>query len=146
MLRRIFRRDKHPTPHEQLQAAVRSLPQHTVVAMLEALDSDLIIVGAYTDSKWGGVCPLLAAHRRGGRPDHATFASAWDRFTGAVGHPPRPAFRSELRALRHELEAALLETRERDRARRELLAEARASRPWGEGLVTPPAPATATAA
>jgi hypothetical protein len=102
--------------------------------MLEALDSDLIIVGAYTDPKWGGVCPLLGAHRRGGRPTHATFASAWDRFTDAVGHPPRPAFRSELRALRHLLEQTLLEQRERDRARRHLLAEAKAARPWGEAL------------
>jgi hypothetical protein len=114
--------------------------------MLDALDSDLIIVGAYTDPKWGGVCPLLAAHRRGGRPTHATFASAWDRFTGAVGHPPRPAFRSEVRELRRLLEVTLLEHRERDRARRLLLAEARSARPWGAGISSSPAPTPARAA
>lgn len=134
MLRRIFRQHQRPSPDARLRAAIEALPQHTRVAMLKALDRDLIIVGAYTDRVWGGVCPLLAAHRRGGRPTHATFAEAWDRFTGAVGHPPRPAFRSELRTLRQLLEASLLASGERDRTHRQLMSEARAARPWGEGL------------
>jgi hypothetical protein len=63
------------------------------------------IVGAYTDNR-GGVCPMLAAHRRGGRTDLASFARAWDRYTGAPDCA-RPATRRELRTLRAMLEASL---------------------------------------
>ena len=50
--------------------------------MLEGINANDIIVGAYVDRK-GGVCPMLAAHRCGGRTDFLAFAHAWDRFTHA---------------------------------------------------------------
>jgi hypothetical protein len=68
------------------------------------MDSNPIIVGAYTDRD-GGVCPMLAAHRNGGRTSLASFARAWDRYTDAKG--PRLATRRELRTLRSLLEASL---------------------------------------
>src|SRR3954465_12445824 len=67
---------------EDLSLAVRCLPHHTRLPMLEGVRANDIIVGAYTDRK-GGVCPMLAAHRCGGRTDFLAFAHAWDRFTGA---------------------------------------------------------------
>jgi hypothetical protein len=73
--------------------------------MLEAIAESRLIVGAYTDGR-GGVCPMLAAHRRGGRASLASFARAWDRYTGA-GERPRPATRRELRALNAMLEASI---------------------------------------
>ena len=74
-------------------------------AMLQGLRENDIIVGAYT-TKDGGVCPVLAAHRRGGRTNLASFARAWDRYTGAAGRPRRASER-ELRTLRAMLEASL---------------------------------------
>src|SRR4051812_7266605 len=38
-----------------------------------------IIVGAGSD-RHGGMCPMLAAHRHGGRTSFVSFAHAWDRF------------------------------------------------------------------
>jgi hypothetical protein len=75
--------------------------------MLRGVETNPIIVGAYTDGD-GGVCPMLAAHRNGGRTSFASFADAWDAFTGA-GRRPRRANRRELRALRTYLEMSLLE-------------------------------------
>ena len=66
--------------------------------MLRGIDGNRIIVGGYTDGE-GGVCPMLAAHRHGGRTSYASFADAWDAFTGA-GKRPRGASRREVRALR----------------------------------------------
>src|SRR5262249_45185212 len=57
--------------------------------------------------KRGGVCPMLAAHRNGGRTNFGTFAVAWDAFTGA-GKRPRRASRREVRTLEGYLEMALL--------------------------------------
>ena len=74
--------------------------------MLDGIDASRIIVGAYTDRQ-GGVCPMLAAHRRGGRTNLASFARAWDRYTGAKGGRPRPATGRELRTLRTMIEASL---------------------------------------
>src|SRR5438034_8192703 len=85
---------------------VDSLPHATRVAMLEGLQRYDIIVGAYTDRS-GGVCPMLAAHRCGGRTDFLSFARAWDRFTGAKGRARRASER-ELRVLTTHLEASLL--------------------------------------
>jgi hypothetical protein len=79
--------------------------------MLRGLDADQIIVGAYTDRD-GGICPMLAAHRHGGRTDFASFARAWDEFTDA-GRRSRRATRRELRALRSYLELSLLADEER---------------------------------
>jgi hypothetical protein len=82
--------------------------------MVEALDDTRIIAGAYTDGS-GGVCPMLAAHRKGGRTNLASFARAWDAYTGASGM--REASDRELRTLRAMLEASLYyEEREEDLA------------------------------
>jgi hypothetical protein len=92
-----------------LRAAIDRLPVRTRVAMLEGVDASAIIVGAYT-TRDGGECPMLAAHRRGGRAedgaDHIAFARTWDRFTGAQS--ARPATRRELGVLRAQLQASLL--------------------------------------
>src|SRR5215212_9331898 len=69
-------------PIEDLRTAIDCLPMHTRVAMLEGVRRWPIIVGAYTD-RGGGVCPMLAAHRCGGRTDFLAFARAWDRYTHA---------------------------------------------------------------
>ena len=96
------RRDRNPA--ERLRFAVEALPTRTREAMLKGIDSNPIIVGAYVDRD-GGVCPMLAAHRNGGRTSLASFARAWDRYTGAKR--PRLATRRELRTLRSLLEASL---------------------------------------
>ena len=72
--------------------------------MVDSLEDQRIIVGAYTDGD-GGVCPMLAAHRNGGRTNLASFARAWDRYTGAT--TMREASQRELRTLRAMLEASL---------------------------------------
>jgi hypothetical protein len=95
------RRDRNPA--ERLRFAVEALPKRTREAMLRGIDSNPIIVGAYVDRD-GGVCPMLAAHRNGGRTSLASFARAWDRYTGAKR--PRRATRRELRTLRSLLEAS----------------------------------------
>jgi hypothetical protein len=89
----------------RLRAAVDLLPLETKRAMVEALDNDAIVTGAYTYDR--GICPMLAAHRRGGRTDRLSFAHAWDRYTGA--DKGRLATGREVRALRAMLEASLLE-------------------------------------
>ena len=96
------RRNRHPA--ERLRFAVEALPTRTKAAMLKGIDSNPIIVGAYVDRD-GGVCPMLAAHRNGGRTSLASFARAWDGYTDAKR--PRPATRRELRTLRSLLEASL---------------------------------------
>jgi hypothetical protein len=82
------------------------MPARTREAMLEGIGKNEIIVGAYTDRK-GRVCPMLAAHRHGGRTSLASFARAWDRYTGASNRP-RPATERELRTLRAMLETSLM--------------------------------------
>jgi hypothetical protein len=74
--------------------------------MLEGIEANRIIVGAYTDRQ-GGVCPMLAAHRNGGRTSLASFARAWDRYTRARGRP-RPATDREVTTLRTMLEASIV--------------------------------------
>jgi hypothetical protein len=74
--------------------------------MLDGVRENEIIVGAYTDRD-GRVCPMLAAHRRGGRTSLASFARAWDRYTGA-GKRARRATQRELRTLTSMLEASLM--------------------------------------
>ena len=73
--------------------------------MLDAIEHNRIIVGAYTDRN-GGVCPMLAAHRNGGRTSYASFAKAWDRYTKA-GARSRPATEREITTLRSMLETSL---------------------------------------
>jgi hypothetical protein len=91
-------------PAQQLRIAIDCLPLKTRQAMLGALESNRIIVGAYVDRS-GGVCPMLAAHRNGGRTNVPSFARAWDRYTRA--RKPRPATERELRTLRTMLEASV---------------------------------------
>ena len=90
---------------QDLRLAIDCLPVRTREAMLEGIRANDIIVGAYTSSD-GGVCPMLAAHRRGGRTSLASFARAWDRYTGARGGARRATAR-ELRTLEAMLEASL---------------------------------------
>jgi hypothetical protein len=73
--------------------------------MLKAIDSTPIVAGAYVDRESGGVCPMLGAHRNGGRTSLASFARAWDHYTGAKR--PRLATRRELRTLRAHLVSSL---------------------------------------
>jgi hypothetical protein len=89
---------------QDLRRAIDCLPRATREAMLVGIDSGPIIVGAYTDGS-GGICPMLAAHRRGGRTSLASFARAWDRYTDAQS--ARRATDRELRTLRAMLEASL---------------------------------------
>lgn len=74
--------------------------------MLHGLDENEIIAGAYVDGR-GGVCPMLAAHRGGGRTSLASFAKAWDRYTDA--RRARRASERELRTLRILLEESLVD-------------------------------------
>jgi hypothetical protein len=85
--------------------AIDCMPRQTREAMLDGITSNTIIVGAYTDRD-GGVCPMLAAHRHGGRTALASFARAWDRYTNARGRA-RPATDRELNTLNAMLEASL---------------------------------------
>ena len=60
-------------PARDLRTAIDCLPLETRKAMLTGVEANRIIVGAYTDRK-GGVCPMLAAHRNGGRTSLASIA------------------------------------------------------------------------
>jgi hypothetical protein len=95
---------------QALRRAVHALPFTTRQAMLIGIESNKIIIGAYADDR-GGVCPMLAAHRCGGRTSFAAFARAWDDFTNA-GRCPKPASTEQLLALRLMLEATLAENAE----------------------------------
>jgi hypothetical protein len=140
------RRDRNPA--ERLRFAVEALPEGTREAMLRGISSNPIVVGAYVDRASGGICPMLAAHRNGGRTSLASFARAWDRYTGAKR--PRLATRRELRTLRSLLETTLAtdhhaepgsiaEAAARIRADRALLAarEAAATANAEESIETP---------
>jgi hypothetical protein len=91
-------------PISRLQRAIDCLPAATRRAMLDGIRSQPIVVGAYTDGR-GGVCPMLAAHRRGGRTSHLAFARAWDGFAHARG--VRRATKRELSVLEDLLIASL---------------------------------------
>jgi hypothetical protein len=104
-------RNRHlrSSPIESLRLAIDCLPVATRRAMLDGVTSaERVIVGAYTDAS-GGVCPMLAAHRRGGRTDFISFAKSWDRFARARGGA-RAATGRELRILVTQLEASLHES------------------------------------
>jgi len=91
---------------DSLRLTVSCLPVRTREAMLEAVSSgQRIIVGAYVDGE-GGMCPMLAAHRRGGRTDFLAFAKSWDRYTNARGRARRANAR-ELAVLTRLLEESL---------------------------------------
>jgi hypothetical protein len=93
------------SPIEDLRLAIDCLPVRTRQAMLDGVCANEIIVGAYSDRQ-GGVCPMLAAHRNGGRTNFISFARAWDRFAGTKR--ARRATERELAVLVAHLEASLL--------------------------------------
>lgn len=72
--------------------------------MLDAVATEELIVGAYTDRQ-GRMCPMLAAHRRGVRYGSGAFPRAWDAFARATR--PRPATERELAILKALLEESL---------------------------------------
>jgi hypothetical protein len=102
----LLRRAKPRNACQRLRRAVDSMPRESREAMLRGIDDNTIIVGAYTDPSSGGICPMLAAHRNGGRTDLASFARSWDRYTDA--RRPRLATRREIRTLRSLLEISLI--------------------------------------
>lgn len=87
-----------------LRAAIDCLPQRTREAMLQGVRANPIIAGGYTDGN-GGICPMLAAHRNGGRTDFIYFAKAWDAYTKPKKR--RRATRRELNELICMLEQSL---------------------------------------
>ncbi len=92
---------------ERLRLAIDCLPVKTREAMLEGVrTNERIIAGAYVDGE-GGVCPMLAAHRCGGRTDLLSFAKAWDRFTRTKNGSRRATDR-ETRVLISQLESSLM--------------------------------------
>jgi hypothetical protein len=100
------RRNRSSSAVESLRLAIDCMPVATREAMLAGVRRyERIIVGAYTDEH-GGVCPMLAAHRCGGRTDFLAFAKSWDRFARARGRA-RAATARELRILVDQLEASL---------------------------------------
>ena len=100
-------------PISRLRTAIDCLPARTREAMLEGIGSDPIVVGAYTDSR-GGICPMLAAHRHGGRTSFVSFARAWDEF--ARTRTIRRATERELRTLENLLVASLADEERTDLA------------------------------
>jgi hypothetical protein len=118
-------------PAEELPRAIEELAVTTRAAMLEAVrcSATRLIAGSYV-APGGGICPLLAAHRRGGRPhDGSTgvsaFAGVWDRYTGARTGDPRPIEQAE----RQMLEGLLVASLAREQRRREA-AGRRERRDW----------------
>ncbi len=98
-------------PISSLRTAIDCLPARTRRAMLDGIRANPIVVGAYTDSR-GGICPLLAAHRHGGRTSFVSFARAWDAF--ARTDRIRRATERELRTLAHLLEVSLAQEEQTD--------------------------------
>jgi len=99
------------TPREQavtdLRRAIDVLPERTRRAMLVGLANNTVITGAFSGGN--GVCPMVAAHREGGRTSCVSFPEAWDRFTGVHGRNIcRHATEYEVGILRAEIEASLV--------------------------------------
>ena len=98
-------------PISRLRTAIDCLPARTREAMLEGIRANPIVVGAYTDGR-GGICPMLAAHRHGGRTSFVSFARAWDGF--ARTKTIRRATEREVRTLENLLVASLAAEAETD--------------------------------
>ena len=104
MAKRAHRRSSSAA---RLRLAIHCLPVAAREAMLDGVrSSERIIAGAYVDRD-GGVCPMLAAHRRGSRIDFLSFARSWDRFASAA-RGPRTASRRQVAILVHLLEESLV--------------------------------------
>jgi hypothetical protein len=74
--------------------------------MLIGLQNNTVITGAFAGAD--GVCPMLAAHREGGRTSCVSFPEAWDKFTGVYGRAiTRQATEYEVGILRMEIQASL---------------------------------------
>jgi hypothetical protein len=116
---------------ESLRLAIDCMPVATREAMLRGVRAnERILVGAYVDEH-GGVCPMLAAHRCGGRTDFLSFAKSWDRFARARSR--RQATEREVTILIRQLEDSLQSCTglELDRAiaeHRELVSRSRSRR------------------
>ena len=100
------------TPREQARAELRRsidvLPERTRTAMLIGLGRNTVITGAFAASK-DGACPMMAAHREGGRTSCCTFPEAWDKFTGVHGrYIIREATPYEVQILCEEIQASLV--------------------------------------
>jgi len=100
------------TPREQARAELRRsldvLPERTRKAMLHGLGNNTVITGAFAASNQGA-CPMMVAHREGGRTSCCTFPEAWDKFTGVYGrHIIREATQYEVQILCEEIEASLV--------------------------------------
>lgn len=119
-------RSKERSPSGRLRTAVDSLPYDTRVAMLQGIETNTIIAGAYTDPRLGGICPMLAAHRNGGRTAAAWFANSWDHFTAAKR--ARCATPKEIERLRTYLEMSLWRDAQEGKSVAEIAAEERARR------------------
>lgn len=131
---------------EHLRRAVARLPEHTKRAMLDSVRKDPVITGAYSGPD-GGVCPMLGAHRRGGRADVSCFAERWDAYTQTRDGQARPATARELRALEGMLVASLEEPPETDlgRAVEEIMELRRAAderAAFAQGIITRARPTT----
>lgn len=135
-------RSKPRNPSDRLRTAVDSLPVATREAMLRGIESNTIIAGAYTDPRVGGICPMLAAHRNGGRTAQASFARSWDRFTGAKR--ARCATKREIQRLRTYLEMSLYRDSQDGMSVAEIAAEERARRAKKRRTVPAPAPTPVT--
>lgn len=99
------------TPREQAVAELRRsidvLPERTRKAMLVGLGNNTVITGAFAGGG-AGACPMMAAHREGGRTSVCSFPQAWDTFCGVAGRQiVRPATEYEVQILRREIEASL---------------------------------------
>jgi hypothetical protein len=100
------------TSREQARAELRRsidvLPERTRRAMLHGLGHNTVITGAFAASGQGA-CPMMVAHREGGRTSCCTFPEAWDKFTGVYGrHIVREATPYEVQILCEEIEASLV--------------------------------------
>ena len=83
MSKRRSRHSRQTGSLHALRLAIDCMPVATREAMLAGVRTgERIIVGAYVDGR-GGVCPMLAAHRRGARTDVGAFPVAWDAFARA---------------------------------------------------------------
>ncbi len=90
----------------ELRRSIDVLPERTRKAMLVGLGNNTVITGAFAGGD--GACPMLAAHREGGRTSACSFPQAWDRFCGVAGRQiVRPATQNEVQILRREIVASL---------------------------------------